>query len=347
MIHRTVISLNEKEKPTGNELIRIAYGNNLSDLAGSIHKRTSFWAIDESGSTGWTKKTLGMAITYCATTQLSPASIQAIFDGIPLESKTDKNGEVTEKIHYNYLRQYYPEELKLAMERISQAPFLFLSLLIEKTSVTVTIPHKKVFRPRNAIYVMGAIDRLVRAIEIVDSSEHIVVSFDSTNDLSKDLLEYLWTDRTTVLMEKSSSASLLQVADLASSSVGNAINYPHEMDEELFWLIFDQNTNLSAPESPKRSPMQGMLTKAKTDFCTGKRKSTNKNKKPSVRKTARFVSSFGNKKILKKKRFSKPVKKGRNPSKRGRKRWPVRTANTGKRGTRDSSAATRSEIPQS
>ncbi len=92
-----------------------------------------------------------------------------------------------------------------------------------------------------------------------------------------------------------------------------------------------KNKRLFAKRTAKKGKAElRAMTKAKVNYNTADVGRQSQNKKPSFRK-----------------RFFKPVRKGNNLSKRGRKRWPVLIANTGKRGARDSSAATRSEIPQS
>lgn len=194
--HRTPIaSYGIKGLPYGKELVTIAYGHNLNEIKGLIRKSVSFWAIDESGSVGRTGKSLGKAITYCAVTQLGDVDYKALFEGIPKQKHPKKDYE---EIHGSYLRDNYPDKLEILVDRISDSPYLILSLpeiKVEPKRWVETQVH-----PQNATYVFFAIENLVQAIEEVDLSNKIVVTFDRTTDIDDGYLEAACTKRTTVRM---------------------------------------------------------------------------------------------------------------------------------------------------
>lgn len=261
------VSLNSKKRPSGKDLITLGYGNDLYEIAGLIRKKVSFWAIDESGSVGRTPQSIGKAITYSAVTQLSRVDYEGIFDGIPLSK--DKFGN--EEIHYMDLRQSNPQKLAEVVQRIGESPFLIVSLPIEKTEVDT---RKRWYRPKNAMYVLSAISQLVDAIEIIDQSDTIVVTFDETNDMTNEYLDILWTDRIIVRADKSYLVKLLQISDISASVTGNAINYPEELDTELFWKLYRINTNMSA---------RGLTTTAPSDGGTDKHTKSSNYKNKSQR----------------------------------------------------------------
>lgn len=301
------VSLNSKKRPSGKDLITLGYGNDLYEIAGLIRKKVSFWAIDESGSVGRTPQSIGKAITYSAVTQLSRVDYEGIFDGIPLSK--DKFGN--EEIHYMDLRQSNPQKLAEVVQRIGESPFLIVSLPIEKTEVDT---RKRWYRPKNAMYVLSAISQLVDAIEIIDQSDTIVVTFDETNDMTNEYLDILWTDRIIVRADKSYLVKLLQISDISASVTGNAINYPEELDTELFWKLYRINTNMSARgltttapsdggtdkhtkssnyknKSQRSKPIRGLTTSAASDGGIGNPHTTNHPKIVPIKR--RFGRLFG------------------------------------------------------
>lgn len=301
------VSLNSKKRPSGKDLITLGYGNDLYEIAGLIRKKVSFWAIDESGSVGRTPQSIGKAITYSAVTQLSRVDYEGIFDGIPLSK--DKFGN--EEIHYMDLRQSNPQKLAEVVQRIGESPFLIVSLPIEKTEVDT---RKRWYRPKNAMYVLSAISQLVDAIEIIDQSDTIVVTFDETNDMTNEYLDILWTDRIIVRADKSYLVKLLQISDISASVTGNAINYPEELDTELFWKLYRINTNMSARgltttapsdggtdkhtkssnyknKSQRSKPIRGRVTTAPSDGVIGNPHTTNRPKTIPIKR--RFGRLFG------------------------------------------------------
>lgn len=301
------VSLNPKKRPSGKDLITLGYGNDLYEIAGLIRKKVSFWAIDESGTVGRTPKSLGKAITYSAVTQLSHVDYRELFEGIPISR--DKSGN--EEIHYIDLRMNDPEKLCEIVQRISDSPFLIVSLPIEKTEVDT---RKRWYRPKNAMYVLSAIGQLVDAIGIIDQSDTIVVTFDETDDVSNEYLDILWTDRIIVRADKSYLVKLLQISDISASVTGNAINYPEELDTELFWKLYRINTNMSARglttsaasdggtdkhtkssnyknKSQRSKPIRGLVTTAPSDGGIGNPHTSNHSKTIPIKR--RFGRLFG------------------------------------------------------
>lgn len=250
------------------------YGHDLSELAGTIHKGVSFWTIDESGSVGRTEKSLGKVITYSATTQLSKVDYKSIFEDIPLS--VDKSGN--KEIHYMDLRMNYPNELREVVERIGKSPFLALSLPIEKNEID---QRKRWNKPKNELYVLSAIDRLIEAIRIVDYSEFVMVVFDRTDDMTDEMLDTYTTDKMMVRMGPSYVSELSQIADVVVSVTGNAINYPEDLDTELFWKLYKINTNISG---------RGLTTTAASDGDTDENtKSPNYKKKSETTWSCRKI----------------------------------------------------------
>lgn len=260
-----MISLNSKRRPSGKDLITLEYGNDLSEIAGLIRKKVSFWAIDESGSVGRTPQSIGKAITYSAVTQLSYVDYDHLFDGIPMS----RDGFGNEEIHYMDLRRNDPEKLAEVVQRIGDSPFLIVSLPIEKNEVDT---RKRWYRPKNAMYVLSAIGQLVDAIGMIDHSDTVIVTFDQTDDMTDEYLDILWTDRVIVRADRSYLVKLLQISDISASVTGNAINYPEELDTELFWKLYRINTNMSA---------RGLTTTAPSDGGTDNKTITRNYKKSS------------------------------------------------------------------
>lgn len=265
------VSLNTKKRPSGKDLITLGYGNNLSELSGLIRKKVSFWAIDESGSVGRTAQSLGRTITYSAVTQLSHVDYERLFDGIPLSR--DKFGN--EEIHYMDLRMNDPEKLAELVQRVGDSPFLIVSLPIVKNEVDT---RKRWYKPKNAMYVLSAIGQLVDAIGRIDYSDTVIVTFEQTYDITDEYLDILWTDRIIVRAERSFLVKLLQISDTSASVTGNAINYPEELDTELFWKLYRINANMSD---------HGLMTTAASDGGTDKRRIHPMYKKPGSRRSHR------------------------------------------------------------
>lgn len=250
-----LVSLNSRKRPSGKDLITLRYGNDLSEISGLIRKKVSFWAIDESGSVGRTPQSIGRTITYSAVTQLSHVDYSELFDGIPLSR--DKFGN--EEIHYMDLRRNNPDKLAEIVQRIGDSPFLIVSLPIEKTEIDA---RKRWYRPKNAMYVLSAIGQLVDAIEVIDHSDTVIVTFDDTDDMSDEYLDILWTERIIVRADKSYLVKLLQISDISASVTGNAINYPEEFNSELFWKLYRINTNMSARGLTTTAPSDGGTDRA-------------------------------------------------------------------------------------
>ncbi len=263
-----VKSFNASHLPCGEELVRIAYGRDIVEIRGIIREKVSYWSIDESGSVGRTGQSLGKAITYSAVTQLGEVDYEWLFENIPMS--VDKRGH--KEIHYKDLRMNHPERLSEIVDRVSGSPFLVLSLPEMKIKPDMRVRWK---RPKNAFYVFSAIQRLVQAIEEVDLSETIVVSFDKTCDISDEFLEVLWSDRIIVQMQESYLAELFQISDLAASVTGNAINYPNDYNTELFWKFYAMSVNKSA---------RGLVTTAPSDGATDSKTSSRNYKKKSEKK---------------------------------------------------------------
>lgn len=262
------VSFNTNGRPSGKDLITLGYGNDLLEISGLIRKKVSFWAIDESGSVGRIPQSLGKAITYSAAIQPSHADYWRLFDGIPMSR--DKFGN--EEIHYMDLRRSNPEKLAEVVQRIGDSPFLIVSLPIEKNEVDT---RKIWYRSKNAMYVLSAIGQLVDAIGEIDHSDTVIVTFDETYDMVSEYLDILWTDRIIVRADKSHLIKLLQIGDISASVTGNAINYPEELDTELFWKLYRINTNMSAN--------RGLMTIATGD----RRKMCRWHKKPRSRRLMR------------------------------------------------------------
>lgn len=233
-----IVSFDPKGRPSGEELLRIDYGKVVGAMKGRIHRRTSFWTIDESGSVGRTEKSKGKAVTYSAVTQLDKVDYRSLFKDIPKEVHDDGS----EEIHYRFLRKNDMESLTQLVERIGEAPFLILSYPVMKDHVN-TAPKRG--DHRNAFYVLEAIQSLVAAIETVDRSKTIIVTFDRTDEIPEDILQVASTKRTTVLMSKADAFELLEVSDIAASVTNNGINYQELLDTNLFWSLYPINTNIS------------------------------------------------------------------------------------------------------
>lgn len=233
-----VCSFNISDRPSGHDLITIAYGRNLTEIRGLIRRPISYWSIDESGSVGRTGQSLGKAITYSAVTELGNVDYAGLFEGIPFS--VDRRGN--KEIHYRDLREFHPESLTELVDRVSESPFLMVSLPEMKLKPDLRTKWKK---PKNAFYVFSAIQRLVQAIEQIDQSEFVIVTFDETSEITDEFLEVLWSDRVIVQMHESYLSELFQISNLVASVTGNAINYPEDLDTQLFWKLFSQSVNLT------------------------------------------------------------------------------------------------------
>ena len=288
------VSYNQSDLPSGRDLVRISYGRNISDIRGLIRESVSYWSIDESGSVGRTGQSLGKAITYSAVTQLGDVDYDSLFEGIP--TVRDKRGH--EEVHYMDLRMNHQAELSELVDRVAGAPFLVLSLPEMKLKPD---ERKRWVRPKNAFYGFRAVQRLVRAIEEIDWSDSIIVTFDQTCDIGDGFLEVLWSDRMIVQMHESYLSRLFQISDLAASVTGNAINYPNDLNTELFWKFYRISVNKSARglvttapsdgeadkhtkssnyknKSQRSKPIRGLTTTAPSDGGIGKSHTSNRPK---------------------------------------------------------------------
>lgn len=284
-----VCSFNISDRSSGHDLITIAYGRNLTEIRGLIRRPISYWSIDESGSVGRTGQSLGKAITYSAVTELGDVDYAGLFEGIPFS--VDKRGN--KEIHYRDLREFHPESLTELVDRVSESPFLMVSLPEMKLKPDLRTKWKK---PKNAFYVFSAIQRLVQAIEQIDQSEIVIVTFDETSEITDEFLEVLWSDRVIVQMHESYLSELFQISDLVASVTGNAINYPDELNGDLFWKFYASSVNISNCQHKKsilngrKEPAEesksdhGLVTTAPSDGGTDNKTLSRNYKKPSSRK---------------------------------------------------------------
>ncbi len=185
-------------------------GLRLEDVAGSVHRDVSFWAIDESGNPSRKKSEDGKAFTVSAVTEISPIDYEKLLNGIPQD-----DGE----IHFNTLYHSDPDLCIRLMTDLGKENILILSLTVHKNSRYIR--HVRGI-PRDELYLYALLKRILDAILVIDFSDTVIVTYDRTPQFRDDSCELMWTDRCVVVMDDSKARRLVQMTDLAASSIGKS-----------------------------------------------------------------------------------------------------------------------------
>ena len=196
-------------------------GLTLGDVAGSIRRKISYWAIDESGNPSRKDIEAGKAFTLSAVTELSSIDYERLFRGVP-----EHDGEV----HFSTLYHVDPEICVRLMTDLGNENILILSLTVRKKSKNVRSVRGI---PRDELYLYALLKRILDAIQLVDLSDMVVVTFDRTRQFREDMCELMWTDRCVLIMDDSKARRLIQIADLSASSIGKS-ELPGEFRDERF-----------------------------------------------------------------------------------------------------------------
>ena len=212
---------------------RRPHGLTLEDVRGLIRKPVSYWAIDESGNPSRKSREDGKAFTLSAVTELSPIDYERLLEGVP-----QYDGEV----HFSRLRNEHPDICIRLMTDFGKENILIVSKTVIKRSKTVA----KIKRgpPIDELYVFSLMNSLIDAIAEIDSSDTIVISYDQNNNFKDDACILTWTDRRVLVMGDSKKTRLIQMADLASSSIGKALMPPGYSDTSYYEAIRPKNVNL-------------------------------------------------------------------------------------------------------
>ena len=186
------------------------YGLTLDDVAGSIRKSVSYWAIDESGNPSRKRTEDGKAFTLSAITELSPIDYRRLLEDVP-----KRNGEV----HFNHLLHSYPDVCVRLMIDLGRENILIVSMTVRKRSKDVR-SVKGI--PRDELYLYALLRRLIDVILIVDLSDTVAIAYDRNPQYREESCGMLWNDRCVLLMDDSVTNRLVQMADLSASSIGKS-----------------------------------------------------------------------------------------------------------------------------
>lgn len=213
---------------------RRPHGLTLDDVRGLIRKPVSYWAIDESGNPSRKPKQNGKPFTLSAVTELSPIDYDRLLEGVPLY-----DGEV----HFSKLRNEHPDICISLMTNFGNENILIVSKTVMKRGKTV---HKSKRRgpPTDELYLLSLLNELVEAVSEIDLSDSVIVTYDRNDNIRDGACLLLWSDRRVFVLGDSSEYRLIQMADLASSSLGKMLLPDGFADSCYFEKIKAKTVNL-------------------------------------------------------------------------------------------------------
>lgn len=169
-----------------------------------VDRKTSFWAVDDSGTADVGYKSSEYLVLTAVTT-LQPTDYGKLFQQISL-----KDGE----IKFSLLRMENPDEAVTLMHRVGNT-----------TAVILCYPRYK--DPRNARspgeFFLESLQLLVDGIMRIDRSSLIVITVDDNNYLEPSDYYALSSPRCIVHPTDSKESKLLQMVDSTTSSLGHAL----------------------------------------------------------------------------------------------------------------------------
>ena len=183
----------------------------MDDVRGLIHKPVSYWAIDESGNPSRKMTENGKAFTLSAVTELSPIDYDKLLEGVPLY-----DGEV----HFSRLRNEHPDICIRLMTDLGGEDILILSKTVRKRGRPTR--SRMDGEPFDETYLYAILNDIVRTIAEVDLSDTVIVTYDRNPSIRERMCSLMWSDRCVVVMGESQAYRLIQMADLAASSLGRS-----------------------------------------------------------------------------------------------------------------------------
>lgn len=204
----------------------------LDSVRGSICRKVSYWAVDESGNPSRKAREDGKAFTLSAVTALSPIDYDRLLEGVP-----EYNGEV----HFSKLRNEHPDICIRLMTDLGNENLLILSKTVIKKQKTI---QKKKGEPIDELYLFSLLNDLVSVISEIDKSDVIIITYDRIRTLREEMCPMLWSDRRIFIMADSEKFRLLQMADLTSSSLGRSFLPDEFADSSYFDKIEHKSVNI-------------------------------------------------------------------------------------------------------
>lgn len=198
-------------------------GLTLEDVAGSIRKDISYWAIDESGNPSRKRTEDGKAFTMAAVTELSKVNYGRLLNGVPLYS-----GEV----HFSRLRNEHPEICIRLMTDFGKEDIRIVYKTIQKRWKSTTKKERHV--PVDELYLFAILTEILNAIQIIDDSDLIIAIYDDNTNIRQETCYMLWNDRCILYLGKSEDFDLTQAADMCASSIGRK-NLSGGMSESIYF----------------------------------------------------------------------------------------------------------------
>lgn len=209
-------------------------GLTLDDVRGLIRKSVSYWAIDESGNPSRKPKEDGKAFTLSAVTELSPIDYDRLLEGVPLY-----DGEV----HFSKLRNEHPDICIRLITNFGRENILIVSKTVTKKGKSV-LRTKRRGPPTDELYLMALLNELIEAISEIDLSDSVIVTYDRNDNIREGECRLFWSDRRIVVFGDSKEYRLIQMADLASSSIGKMFLPDGFADPRYFERIMTKTVNL-------------------------------------------------------------------------------------------------------
>ena len=213
---------------------RRPHGLTLEDVRGLIRKPVSYWAIDESGNPSRKSREDGKAFTLSAVTELSPIDYERLLEGVP-----QYDGEV----HFSRLRNEHPDICIRLMTDFGKENVLIVSMTVIKEGKAVK-KSKRRGPPVDELYLFSLLNNLVEAISEIDSSDTVIITYDCNDNIRDGICLSFWSDRRIFVLGDSNDYRLIQMADLASSSIGR-VSLPDGFAESCYYeQIMSKTVNL-------------------------------------------------------------------------------------------------------
>lgn len=253
---------------------RVPHGLTLEDVAGSIHKNVSYWAIDESGNPSRKRTENGKAFTVSAVTELSPIDYERLLEGVPMYG-----GEV----HFSKLRNEHPDICIRLMTDLGRENILVVYKTVKKRSAIKKRLNKHI--PIDELYIFSILNEMLDVIQQIDHSDTIIVTYDKNTNITEETTTFLWNDRCILVLGVSDAYLLLQMADLCASSIGRAKLPNDTLETEYFDEIRSKSVEISSRldgcRSTRRSPVTDINSHPKYKNASAKGKfDYGRNKKP-------------------------------------------------------------------
>lgn len=147
------------------------------------------------------------------------------------------------EVHFNPLYHNDPEICIRLMTDLGRENILIVYKVVKKREKFIS--RKKKHIPIDELYLFSILSEILSAIQIIDSSDMIVVTYDKNTNIREETCSLLWNDRCVLVLGESKAYRLIQMADLCASSVGKASLSDRYSDPRQMEKIVERSVDIS------------------------------------------------------------------------------------------------------